>query len=134
MTLGHPTGQVARELLPKQPSAALSLFETFNEADAIWFDHADDSAAVIGEVMHKACQDRLKAAAGCDAPPAGWPERLYRLHEGDRYVAREDLLRRADLLLDEAKQRKLVAHFESQLAQARRTDSPRIAQPVPSQP
>lgn len=109
--------QVARELLPKDPSAALSLFEAFIEADASWFDHADDSTGVIGEVMHNACQYWLQAAAGCDAPPDGWPERLCRLYEGDRYGAREDLLRRAGLLLDEAAQRELVARFESQLTQ-----------------
>ncbi len=66
--------------------------------------------------MHNACQYWLQTAARCDALTGGWPEHLCRLSEGDRYGAREDLLRRADLLLDEAAQRELVARFDSQLA------------------
>jgi hypothetical protein len=110
--------QVARELLPKDPPAALSLFEAFIEADAAWFDRADDSDGVIGDAVHAACRHWLQAAARCETPPGVWPERLLKLYEADQYGARDELLRRADLLLDEPAQRALVAGLESQLTQA----------------
>jgi hypothetical protein len=110
--------QVARELLPKDPPAALSLFEAFIETDAAWFDRADDSDGVIGDAVRAACRHWLQAAARCETPPGVWPERLLKLYEMDQYGARDELLRRADLLLDEPAQRALVAGLESQLTQA----------------
>jgi len=110
--------QVARELLPKDPPAALSLFEGFIEADAAWFDRADDSDGVIGDAVRAACRHWLQAAAHCEAPRDVWPERLLKLYQADQYGARDELLRRADLLLDEPAQRGLVAQLESQLSQA----------------
>lgn len=110
--------QVARELMPKDPPAALSLFEAFIEADAAWFDRADDSDGVIGDAVRAACRHWMQAAARCKTPPGVWPERLLKLYEADQYGAREELLRRADLLLDEPAQRGLVTRFESQLTQA----------------
>jgi hypothetical protein len=110
--------QVARELLPKDPPAALSLFEAFIEADAAWFDRADDSDGVIGDAVRAACRHWLQAAARCETPPGVWPERLLKLYETDEYGAREELLRRADLLLDEPAQRALVDRLESQLSEA----------------
>jgi hypothetical protein len=109
--------QVARELLPKDPPAALSLFEAFIEADAAWFDRADDSDGVIGDAVRAACRHWLEAAARCETPPDVWPERLLKLYQADQYGARDELLRRADLLLDEPAQRALVARLESQLSQ-----------------
>src|SRR3989442_12735200 len=41
--------QVARELAPKDPPAAVPLFEGFIEADASWFERADDSDGSIGD-------------------------------------------------------------------------------------
>ena len=110
--------QVARELLPKEPPAALSLFESFIEADATWFDRADDSDGVIGDAVRAACRHWLQAAARCETAPGVWPERLLKLYQADQYGARDELLRRAGLLLDEPAQRGLVARLESQLAQA----------------
>ena len=107
--------QVARELLPKDPPAALSLFEAFIEADAAWFDRADDSDGAIGDAVRAACRHWLQAAARCESPPGVWPERLLKLYEADQYGAREELLQRADLLLDEPALRGLVTRFESQL-------------------
>jgi len=109
--------QVARELLPKDPPAALALFEAFIEADAAWFDHADDSDSVIGDAVRAACRHWLQAAARCETPADVWPERLLKLYQADQYGARDELLRRANLLLDEPAQRGLVARLESQLAQ-----------------
>jgi hypothetical protein len=110
--------QVARELLPKDPPAALALLETFIEADAAWFDRADDSDGMIGDAVRAACRHWLQAAARCETPRDVWPERLLKLYQADQYGARDELLRRADLLLDEPAQRGLVARLESQLAQA----------------
>jgi len=109
--------QVARELLPKDPPAALALFEAFIEADSAWFDRADDSGGVIGDAVRAACRHWLQAAARCETPREVWPERLLKLYEADQYGAREELLRSAGLLLDEPAQRGLVARLELQLAQ-----------------
>jgi hypothetical protein len=113
--------QVARELLLKDPPAALSVFETFIEADAAWFERADDSDGVIGDAVRAACRHWLEAAARCETPRDVWPERLLKLYEADEYGARDELLRRADLLLDEPAQRGLVARLDAQLAQTLET-------------
>ncbi len=110
--------QVARELLPRDPPAALALFEAFIAADAAWFDRADDSDGVIGDAVRAACRYWLQAAARCETPRDVWPERLLELYEADQYGARDELLRSAGLLLDEPAQRGLVARLESRLAQA----------------
>jgi hypothetical protein len=110
--------QVGRELLSKDPPAALALFEAFIEADAAWFDRADDSDGVIGDAVRAACRHWLQAAARCETPRDVWPERLLKLYEADQYGARDELLRSAGLLLDEPARRGLVARLESQLAQA----------------
>ncbi|MEZ5660904.1 MAG: hypothetical protein R3E83_21045 [Burkholderiaceae bacterium] len=115
--------QVARELLPKAPAAAVSLFEAFIRSDAKWFDRADDSDGVIGSAVREACRHWLLAAAQCDAPREGWAERLLKLYEADDYGAREELLRCAHLLLDEPAQRGLVARLESQLSATLETAS-----------
>ncbi len=120
--------QVARELLPKDPPAALALFEAFIEADAAWFDRADDSDGVIGDAVRAACRHWLQAAVRCETPRNVWPERLLKLYEADQYGARDELLRRADLLLDDPAQRGLVALLESQLARALKA-SPRAENP-----
>lgn len=110
--------QVERELLPKDPPAALALFEAFIEADATWFDRADDSDGVIGDAVRAACRHWLQAAARCETPRDVWPERLLKLYQADQYGARDELLRQANLLLEESAQRGLVARLESQLSQA----------------
>jgi hypothetical protein len=122
--------QVARELLPKDPPAALALFEAFIEADAAWFDRADDSDGVIGDAVRAACRHWLQAAAGCETSPGVWPERLLKLYQADQYGARDELLRRADLLLDEPAQRGLVARLESQLSEALDAAPPGKTPPV----
>jgi len=109
--------QVARELLPRDPPAALSLFEAFIDADAAWFERADDSDGLIGDAVRAACRHWLEAAAACETPRDVWPERLLKLYEADEYGARDALLRRADLLLDGPAQRALVARLDAQLAQ-----------------
>lgn len=110
--------QVARELLPRDPSAALASFEAFITADRYWFDSADDSDGAIGDAMRSACTHWLQAAARCPVPKGGWTPRLIKLYRGDGYGARETLLQSARILLDETAQRGLVAHFESLLSQA----------------
>ena len=100
-------GSVARELLPKDPAAALSLFEAFIEADQTWFERADDSDGVIGNAVRAACRHWLQAAARCEAARDAWPEHLLQLYQADEYGARVELLRCAHLLLDEPEQRGL---------------------------
>jgi len=108
-------GQVAHELAPKDPPAAVALFESFIESDRTWFEHADDSDGAIGDVVRAACRCWLQAAALCESPVDAWPDRLMTLFLADEYGAREELLRRADLLLDEPALRTLVAQFESRM-------------------
>ena len=110
--------QVERELLPKDPAAALALFEAFIEADASWFERADDSDGCIGEAVRAACRHWLQAAARSGAAASEWPQRLVRLVSADGYGARDELLRRADLLLDESELRGLVARFEALMTEA----------------
>ena len=110
--------QVDRELLPKDPAAALALFESFIEADGAFFERADDSDGCIGDAVRAACRHWLQAASQCEAPASEWPGRLVRLVSDDQYGAREELLRRAELLLDETALRALVAQFESRMASA----------------
>ena len=110
--------QVERELLPKDPAAAVALFEAFIEADAALLERADDSGGYIGDAVRAACRLWLRAAARCKAPAAEWQDRLVRLVGADDYGAREELLQHADLLLDEPAVRDLVSQFESQMASA----------------
>lgn len=110
--------QVERELSPKAPAAALTLFQAFIEADASWFERADDSGGVIGDAVRSACRCWLRAAARCEAAPDEWPDRLLALYLADQYGARDELLGHAGLLLDEAAQRGLVATLDAQLSAA----------------
>jgi len=107
--------QVANELAPKDPPAAVALFESFVEADSTWFEHADDSDGAVGDAVRAACRHWLQAAALCESPAGAWPPRLMKLFLADEYGAREELLRRADLLLDEPALRSLAAQFESRM-------------------
>jgi len=107
--------QVARELQPRDPPAALALFEDFIEADAKWFERADDSDGSIGNAVREGCRHWLEAAAQCETPRSAWPERLMRLYDADQYSAREPLLRNADRLLDEAVLRDLAHGYEARM-------------------
>lgn len=108
--------QIERELMPKDPAAAVALFESFIEADASWFEGADDSDGCIGDAVRAGCRHWLEAAARCETPASVWPERLMKLVHADQYGAREELLRRADLLLAESALRELVALSETRMA------------------
>jgi hypothetical protein len=59
----------------------------------------------------------LRAASRCKAAPSGWPHRLAQLASTDPHGVRRELLRRADLLLDESALRCLVDQLESLLVQ-----------------
>jgi len=71
--------QVAREVAPKDPAAALALFESFITADSSWFERADDSDGRISDAVREACGHWLKAASLCETPSNGWPARLAKL-------------------------------------------------------
>ena len=108
-------GQVERELLPRDPAAALALFEQFIEADGTWLERADDSDGSIGDAVRTACGLWLRAAARAPEPPGGWVERLTRLARADEYGARAELLGSAGLLLDESQLRGLVGHYQAMM-------------------
>jgi len=110
--------QVARELMPKAPPTALELFQAFIEADAVFFELADDSDGAVGDAVRSACRYWLQAASRCETPPGEWPGRVIDLFAADAYGARVELLRRADVLFDEAGLRDLVSLFETRMTQA----------------
>ncbi len=110
--------QVARELAPKSPPAALDLFQAFIESDHHFFERADESDGAVGDAVRAACRHWLQATAACETPPDEWPGRVVELFAADAYGAREELLRRADLLFDEAALRDLVSQFEARMEQA----------------
>lgn len=110
--------QVDRELLPQDPTAALALFQSFIEVDGVFFERADDSDGCIGDAVRAACRHWLQAAARCESPASERMGRLMKLVSNNQYGARDELLRRAELLLDEAALRDLVAQFESRMASA----------------
>ena len=111
-------GQVERELLPHDPAEALALVEAFIQADEVFFNRADDSDGEIGDAMRAACVLWLRAASNCETPASAWPDRIAALVAADQYGGREELLRRADLLLSEVAMRCLVASCEAQLDDA----------------
>lgn len=108
--------QVARELAPKDPALALDLFEAFIEADAYFFDNADDSGGDIGDAVRMACRHWLETSARCEAPLAALRDRLLKLATADAYGAREGLFREAHLLLSEPAMREMVAELEAKMA------------------
>ena len=108
-------GQIEHELLPQDPAAALALAESFIEADHVFFERADDSGGAIGDAIRAGCQLWLKAASRCESPASLWPGRIEALVTADEYGAREELLRCANLLLNEPALRALVASYEAQI-------------------
>ena len=110
--------QVEHELMPRDPAEALALAEAFIQCDEVFFNRADDSSGVIGDAIRAACVLWLKAASRCESPASAWPDRITTLVAADEYGAREELLRRCDLLLSEAAMRGLVSSFETQFDDA----------------
>jgi hypothetical protein len=108
--------QVANELMPRHPPAALELFELFIESDSHWFEQADDSGGSIGGVVRAACVHWLEAAALCETPRSAWQERIVRLFDADAYGAREELFRQAERLLTPQELRQLVDHYQKQIS------------------
>ena len=114
--------QIEHELLPLNPPAALELFQAYIEADATWFEQADDSDGLVGDTVHEACRQWLQAAARCESPRSAWPERMAALYLNDEYGARDELLGSAHLLLDDREIGDLIATFEHLLAQDNQRD------------
>ena len=110
--------QVEHELMPRDPPEAMALAEAFIQGDEVFFNRADDSTGVIGAAVRTACMLWLKAASHCESPPSAWPDRITTLVAADQYGAREELLRRSDLLLSEEALRGLVSSCEAQLDDA----------------
>lgn len=116
--------QIERELLPRDPMAAVELAQSFIECDESIFNRADDSSGRLGDAMRGACRLWLQAAARCESPADAWPARLRRLAEADRLGAREALWLQADLLLSQAQLREMVTAFECELDAAAVSGSP----------
>lgn len=110
--------QVEHELMPRDPAEALALAEAFIQGDEVFFNRADDSSGVVGDAIRAACELWLKAASRCESPASAWPDRVATLFAADQFGAREELLRRSDLLLSEEALRGLVASCEAQLDDA----------------
>jgi hypothetical protein len=71
----------------------------------------------VDDALRAGCVLWLRAAARCAAPAPGWPHRLAQLASADPHGVRHELLRRADLLLDESALRCLVQALEEKLTQ-----------------
>ena len=110
--------QVETELMPRDPPEALALAEAFIQGDEVFFNRADDSSGVVGDAIRAACVLWLKAASRCESPASAWPDRIATLVAADQYGTREELLRRADLLLSVEALRGLVSTYEAQLDDA----------------
>ena len=110
--------EVAAEVQPNHPAAAVALFEQFIELDRHWFEHADDSGGNIGMAMQSACRHWLRAAAQSGLDPNHVATHLVELWQGDQYGGREELLRQANILLGESGLRALVTKFEHLMVQA----------------
>lgn len=115
--------QIERELLPRDPPAALELAEAFITSDAAFFARADDSNGEIGDAVAAGCRLWLRAAAACESPVEEWPPRIHRLASEDDHGARDELLCEADTLLDTAGLRELAKLFEQDLRAALATEA-----------
>src|SRR5690606_13396144 len=91
--------QIERELLPRDPAAALELAQAFIESDGSFFTRTDDSDGEIGSAVAAACRLWLQAAARCESPADEWPGRIHRLARDDDHGARGELLHEAGTLL-----------------------------------
>lgn len=109
--------EVAAEVQPRDSAVAMDLFERFIELDQHWFEHADDSGGDIGMAMQSACRHWLRAAAQSRLDSDQLATRMAKLFLADQYGGREELLRHADLVLDEQGLRVLVAKFENSMGQ-----------------
>lgn len=107
--------QVEHELMPHDPAQALALTEAFIQSDEVFFNHVDDSRGDIGDALRAACVLWLTAASRCESPASAWPDRIAALVAADEYGVRDELLRRADLLLSKQALQGWVASCEAQL-------------------
>ena len=60
--------QLDHALLPKDPTAALALFESFIAGDGASFEPADDSVGCIGDAVRAACRHWLPTVARFGTP------------------------------------------------------------------
>jgi len=107
--------QVEQELLPRDPAAVVALAEMLIESDRIFLERVDDSSGSVAWSIQGACRLWLQAAARCESPADGWPDRLRHLYAADEYGTREPLLKDANLVLSEKQLRDLVSIYEKEL-------------------
>jgi hypothetical protein len=114
--IGKIATDIEADVLPRDPSAALSLAEKLLALDQKIFDRADDSGGSIGQELRDVCVLWLKCAAAVRAasasPETDWVNAMYALQQANDHGVREPLLSEAHLLLTEPELRALAAQFE----------------------
>nr|WP_156902039.1 DUF6880 family protein [Azohydromonas australica] len=103
---------VERELLTRSPATALELAEAFLECDAALLEHVDDPLNFVAQAFRAGCELWLRAAARCEAPASGWPQRLAQLASADSHAWRA-----AGAAAGRVRTALLVDQLEGQLAQ-----------------
>jgi hypothetical protein len=80
--------QVQREVLPRFPGEAMSLFAAFLELDRVVFERVDDDGGYIGGAFELACRLWLTAAAMSGLSAAEIAARASAMLSADNYGAR----------------------------------------------
>jgi hypothetical protein len=109
---------IEADILPGDPSSALTLAEKLIALDAKIFERADDSGGSIGFSLRNSCvlwltaAASVRAATGEGATAVDWAGKVYDLYQSNDYGIREPLLKEASRLLSEQELRALAACFE----------------------
>jgi hypothetical protein len=112
---------VGTHLLEADPATAWKLLDRFIRADEHILGRADDSSGLIGDAFRRACGLWHRAAAALPADPA-WVERVYELHAGNGYGARDAILDEAATRLSELELRRLARIYEQDARSAPTND------------
>lgn len=83
--------QVQREVLPRFPAEAMTLFAAFIELDKIVFERVDDDGGYVGGAFELACRLWLAAAAAAGLSAAEIADGASALLSADNYGARSGL-------------------------------------------
>jgi len=83
--------QVQREVLPRFPAEAMTLFAAFIELDKIVFERVDDDGGYVGGAFELACRLWLAAAAAAGLSAAEIAEGASAMLSADNYGARSRL-------------------------------------------
>lgn len=100
--------QIEQELLPKDPAAALALFELFIEPDASWFERADDSDGSICRILGELSIADGKAC--CLTPWHGWGAGKRVQRYGSSYLKSRSLCTTTSAGLNFCRRRHIPTH------------------------